>query len=112
MMTGGTPGTSYDLGNLQISTLSLFQELRGRRKHLQQLQQKLLEAQAQQLQLDSSSGGVQSYRKNMGVSFATPVKNMFYSMKNMGVEFWIFAGILHGVNQTKRWFHHQQPGFN
>jgi len=67
--------------------LSLFQELRGRRKHLQQLQQKLLEAQAQQLQLDSSSGGVQSYRKNMGVSFATPVKNMFYSMKNMGVSF-------------------------
>ena len=86
-MTGGTPGTPYDLGNLQISTLSLFQELRGRRKHLQQLQQKLLEAQAQQLQLDSSSGGVQSYRKNMGVSFATPMKNMFYPMKNMGVSF-------------------------
>jgi hypothetical protein len=96
MMTGGTP---YDLGNLQISTLSLFQELRGRRKHLQQLQQKLLEAQAQQQQLDSSSGGVQSYRKNMGLSFATPMKNMFYPMKHMGVSFVGFYpnfGILQG----------------
>lgn len=48
-----------------IFQVSALQELPGRHK---QLQKPLEAASAQQLQLDSSSDGVQSYRKNGGVS--------------------------------------------
>ena len=56
--------------NSPIFQVSALQELPGRHK---QLQKPLEAASAQQLQLDSSSDGVQSYRKNGGVSSASAI---------------------------------------